>query len=56
MKAKCGASIRVEVVDRATGQAASPEQLGEAGILLEARPSTPFHHYLTLLTRWFLKF
>lgn len=38
VKAKCGASIRVEVVDRATGQAASPEQLGEAGILLEACP------------------
>ena len=38
-KAKCGASIRVEVVDRSTGQAATPEQLGEAGILLEVKPA-----------------
>ena len=36
IKAKCGASIRVEIINRSTGQALTLEQLEDAGILLEA--------------------
>ena len=44
LKAKCGASIRVEVIDRATGQIAPPEAVGD--VYLEVQLTDPIAQIL----------